>query len=120
MSKNALERTMTPRQDERFAHALGKPAYRDKCNGCGYCCLMVPCLISQSLFGQDIASCPALEFKDGRYHCGLMIDPAVYQHKCLPDVPKLETEGQKKSAAKYIRDRLGAGMGCDARHAGER
>jgi len=42
------------------------------CIGCGYCCQKAPCALVQSMFDYQIERCPALQFDDGRYWCGLL------------------------------------------------
>ena len=42
-----------------------------KCVGCGFCCLMEQCIVSQRLHGK-LNQCPELIFKDGRHWCDLV------------------------------------------------
>lgn len=70
-----------------------KPAYLEKCNGCGVCCLAMPCGISMGAFGtQPGQRCPVLEWREGRFWCG------AYE---------MDTTG-------FVRLRLGIGEGCDS------
>lgn len=48
----------------------------NECNGCGYCCMSVPCDVSRRLY-QSADICPQLQWdKDkNRYLCGLMLLP---------------------------------------------
>lgn len=62
-----IEMTMPIAQNE-----LPKPAYGQPCNGCGLCCKAIPCPIAEQLLGVSEGSCPALEWDDGRYWCGLI------------------------------------------------
>lgn len=65
------------------------------CNGCGYCCAAEQCLISLELFGPVGAPCPAMQFADGRFYCGVLREaPPTVQ----PTIAFL----------------LGIGHGCDA------
>lgn len=75
----SLHETMTRREQSRFAQSLNKPVYGDKCNGCGYCCMMKPCSISLFIYN-DPEKCPALVFREGKYRCGLISEP----EKVLP------------------------------------
>lgn len=72
-----------------------KPAFGSPCNGCGFCCAAEQCEISLQVFGDVGAPCPAMQFEDGRFHCGVLRDaPPVVQ-------PLIA----------YV---LGIGRGCDA------
>lgn len=57
-----------------------KPAYGAACNGCGLCCVAVPCSLAMAFIDQcdEAKPCPALEWADGRSWCGLIRNPAKY------------------------------------------
>lgn len=102
--------TMTDREALRFAITLGKPKRDEPCNGCGYCCMMVQCKISIAAFGEH-KTCPALEFKDGKYRCGLMCNLGEYAGKGkMPGLPAEDIEDGQR----LLREIIGAGKGCDA------
>jgi hypothetical protein len=83
---------------------LKKPLYGQPCNGCGVCCLLEQCPISEQLFGPR-ALCPALEKADGgRLVCGLMVSAPTYIEG-PPELAKLLGEA--------FGVMLGAGSGCD-------
>lgn len=58
-------------------HALAptKPLVGAACNGCGVCCAMTPCPLSWLLLRHRRGPCPALEWQDQRYVCGLTVKP---------------------------------------------
>ena len=87
---------------------LQKPPLGHKCNGRGVCCKAIPCPIATEFLGVDGGECPALEFDEGRYWCGLIRGADKY-------IPGLEG---KPWAASIFRDLLlstGAWIGiCDS------
>lgn len=80
-----------------------KPPVGHPCNGCGFCCASEPCLVSQGVFGigLDYGPCPALEWGEGRFWCGLLRSPEAYG---------------MEGAEPLLRQLLGVdiGAGCDA------
>lgn len=47
-----------------------KPKGGEPCNGCGVCCLAMPCRISMRAFDTKPGErCPVLEWRDGRFWC---------------------------------------------------
>jgi Fe-S-cluster-containing hydrogenase component 2 len=46
----------------------------EKCKGCGYCCLKVPCIPAIFIHGEGIKRCPDLYWneKENKYRCKLM------------------------------------------------
>lgn len=56
-----------------------KPAFGAPCNGCGLCCLIEPCILAiEFLEAPAAARCPALEWEEGRFWCGLLRTPHRY------------------------------------------
>lgn len=80
----------------------------DKCNNCGECCNALPCGIALELIEgcNPPGPCPALEFKDGKYYCGLLIHSSQY----------IDLGENVEWKNKWLRDLfsqiLGIGMGC--------
>lgn len=58
--------------------------------------------------------CPALEWEDGRFWCGLMRHPAAYD----AEIEHLKQFGEAISAG-YYRCLIGEGKGCDSDDLGE-
>jgi hypothetical protein len=78
-------------------HGPNKPKRGEPCNGCGYCCAAEVCEIGLHAFGASTpAPCPALEFRDGRFWCGIV--------RKMDEVPE----------GKILRMLLGIELGCDA------
>jgi hypothetical protein len=58
-----------------------KPKEGQPCNGCGYCCMEEPCQVAESVLHIDPTvnkPCPALEWQDGRFYCGLIRNMSRY------------------------------------------
>ena len=55
---------------------LNKPKFSEPCNGCGYCCTMELCEVAEGYFPGASLPCPALEYQDGRFWCGLVTRPS--------------------------------------------
>jgi hypothetical protein len=86
-----------------------KPKFGEKCNGCGMCCTVEPCLIAQTLLNCHEGPCVALETEtDGRKTCGMVKRPAHYMFN--EDAPPSAT-GEFQV---MIANMLGIGRGCDA------
>lgn len=74
-----------------------KPRKGEPCNGCGFCCAAEVCEIGLAAMGPDTqAPCPAMEFSEGRFWCGIV---------------KAEDE---LGVFPLVRLMLGIGKGCDA------
>ena len=90
------------------AEAITKPAYGQPCNGCGVCCIATPCLLATDMIGATEGRCPALEWEDGRFWCGLLRNA----HKYLPGLE------EKPWVDDHLRELIlssGAfGVGCDS------
>ena len=86
---------------------IPKPAFGEPCNGCGWCCHMTACALAIDWLpdAHEGQPCPALEFRDGRSGCGLILRPSHYLG--------LRFNGDAHLAP-MIAEALGAGRGCDA------
>lgn len=85
-----------------------KAAYGAACNNCGLCCRAELCPLGQIIFHTVAGPCPALEHTAGGFECGVIVHPERY-------APAHEPSKVREVAAMAI----GAGIGCDARLAGE-
>lgn len=89
-------------------NAPAKPSFGSPCNGCGYCCKAIPCVLARDMIGAREGPCPALEHDDGRYWCGLIRAP----HKHIYGLQ------EKPWADPTIREAILAtgafGVGCDS------
>ena len=84
---------------------LEKPAWSEPCNGCGMCCTVEPCGLGVALLGAKKGPCPAMEWDDRRFRCGLVVRPSAY----------LGTDRKKDMAYGTFHARmLGIGKGCDS------
>ena len=94
--------------------AANKPPHGAPCNGCGLCCMTSLCPLASHHFkrGGLEAPCPALERTPAGYTCGLIANPMTYARAIA-----LEHGVEATSAAAAVLN--GAGLGCDARLAGE-
>lgn len=57
---------------------IGKTRPREKCVGCGYCCIQNPCSFCKSMYPDTVARgeiCPLLEWNGERYMCKLITTP---------------------------------------------
>lgn len=81
-----------------------KPIEGQPCNGCGFCCAAERCLIAVEVIGPGPAPCPAMEFEDGRFWCGILRNVSHYR----PDLPKYADIIFRKELARYF------GTGCDS------
>ncbi len=84
---------------------LEKPSWSEACNGCGMCCTIEPCGLARVLIGAKRGPCPAMEWDDRRFRCGLVTRPSAY----------LGTPRSKDLAYGAFHARmLGIGKGCDS------
>lgn len=84
-----------------------KPPRGSPCNGCGWCCAMEPCGLAREFIGEHVkAPCPALERRDGRFVCGLILRPSHYL--------RLPNDWADEHLGGVFADALGVGKGCDA------
>lgn len=81
----------------------------NRCNGCGVCCLAEQCAIGVEIFG-NTQVCPALEFDQDRFWCGLMIDPGHYG----APIPSGLRELHPEAPARYYRNLISPQAGCDS------
>jgi len=49
-----------------------------RCNGCGLCCALQLCDLAREFLDAAAAPCPAMEFAEGRFWCGLARRPGRY------------------------------------------
>jgi hypothetical protein len=82
-----------------------KPPEGDVCNGCGLCCAVQLCLLAIEFIPGAAAPCPAMEFADGRFWCGLARRPSRYLG--IPASGDRLIRGMVHAA-------LSIGEGCDA------
>lgn len=82
-----------------------KPAEGEACNGCGLCCAVALCPLAVEFLDAAAAPCPAMEFADGRFWCGLARHPSRY----LGTPPFTD-----RLLAPMIHAELTIGGGCDA------
>lgn len=81
-----------------------KAKFHEPCNGCGLCCRVEACEVSKTLLGSHQAPCIALEFRDGKYVCGMVTRP---EHYCQGiDIPLEQVK-------KYVDYWIAPGQGCD-------
>lgn len=86
--------------------APAKPDCGQPCNGCGVCCAAAPCPLSRLLLRHRDGPCPALQWQDNRYFCGLITAPAHYLRWLPPRAVPLFLP----LARRY----LALDIGCDA------
>ena len=88
---------------------LNKPKYGEPCNRCGECCRLELCFLANVVFEGCPAPCPALEYHDGLFACGLIIRPDFYITQNWPAKDRLE---MKQYVTPRIQAVLGIGQGC--------
>lgn len=88
--------------------APSKPALGAPCNGCGLCCLAVPCPLGMWISRRRTGACAALLWCEGelRYQCGLLVEPARFTGWRRPWLLRW--------LSKLARRWIAAGVGCDA------
>jgi len=79
--------------------------FGEQCTGCGKCCTATPCAIGLALLG-DYRPCRALEYKNGKYYCGLVLHASQYV-----DLGEY-VEWKDEFLAKLFSHMLGIGAGC--------
>jgi hypothetical protein len=90
------------------------PGHSNPCNGCGICCIAEQCPVSVKQFGVAQV-CPALQFEDGRFWCGLMKDPLTLG----ADMDGLLEGFDNEVVALAYRQWIGGDKGCDSENDGE-
>mgnify|MGYP001583561810 FL=1 len=78
-----------------------KPPFGAPCNGCGVCCIAELCQIGRKAFGDIPGPCPALQFHQGRFWCGVVLAEYEGRRQGVIELPLLEQT-------------LAIGRGCDA------
>ncbi len=87
------------------AAAPAKPAYGQRCNGCGLCCAAAPCPLGMLISRRRQGACVALLWSEAqqRYLCGAVAAPQRH----LPWLPA--------ALARWLAWRwISAASGCDA------
>ena len=87
---------------------VNKPSLGDSCNHCGMCCIMQPCLLAQEVLNCHSGPCIALEDKDGKKLCGLVMRPAWYMFG------EERSESETANVSVLFANALGLGCGCDS------
>ena len=82
-----------------------KPPEGDACNGCGLCCAVQLCPLAVEFIPGAAAPCPAMEFADSRFWCGLVRRPSRYLG--------IPASGDRLIRA-MVHTALSIGEGCDA------
>jgi hypothetical protein len=82
-----------------------KPPEGASCNGCGLCCAVALCPLAIEFIADAAPPCPAMEFADGRFWCGLARRPSRYF-----GIPR---SGDRLIRA-LVHAALSIGEGCDA------
>lgn len=89
---------------------IEKPDYGSPCNGCGVCCITTPCMLARIVLegAQEGRACPALVVCDGRFQCGLVLDPGEFIGR-----EKAASVGEEalRSSAAFL---VGAETSCDS------
>lgn len=81
-----------------------KPPYGAPCNGCGFCCAAERCILSVEMIGAGPGPCPAMEFEQGRFWCGLVRNASRY----ASHVPEFADDAFRQMMMPYF------GTGCDS------
>lgn len=82
-----------------------KPPEGTACNGCGLCCAVVLCEVAVEVLPGACAPCPAMEYSEGRFWCGLVRYPSRYLGTPPPS---------DRLLGPMIHAALNIGGGCDA------
>lgn len=82
-----------------------KPPEGEACNGCGLCCAVELCALAIEFLEAAAAPCPAMEFADGRFWCGLARRPS--RHLGTP-------AASNRLIRPMVHAALSIGEGCDA------
>lgn len=96
--------------------APSKPDLGEACNGCGVCCLAVPCPLGMVLSRRRRGACRAVQWMPQQrvYRCGAMAGSLDVAQRCLPAwlqplAPWLASL-LRRIAPRWI----AAGAGCDS------
>ncbi|MEE7492218.1 hypothetical protein [Methylobacterium oryzae] len=96
--------------ETRCRRMIAKPREGQPCTGCGYCCAESACGLAREYVAgvgaKHDGPCPALEFEDGRFWCGLVRHAGRYM-----DFPEDWADTMLGGLFAQV---LGAGQGCDA------
>jgi len=80
----------------------------NSCRQCGTCCKEETCQISVDGFGGYISPCPALEYEEGLFYCGLITRPSKYIDLGVP------AKWKDRMVSGLFCLTLGIGEGCDS------
>jgi hypothetical protein len=99
---------------------LPKPRLHESCNGCGYCCVVEPCMLAKEFLDCHEGPCVALEQADGRTYCGLVRNPLLHLYRAhgpgevAPDVQLRQAAATNTDLGVQFASTLRLGAGCDA------
>jgi hypothetical protein len=98
------------------AHAPPKPPLGQTCNGCGQCCLAVPCPLGALLSGARSGACKAVRWEEpgNRYRCGAVTAPAEVLRQLLPGFLQGLVRPLAWLLGPLARRWIAAGAGCDS------
>lgn len=90
---------------------LQKPKFREPCNRCGECCRQSHCELGIFTFrpADEYTQCPALEYHDGQFSCGLVIR---MDHYIGLQWPESDRGFFKALIVPMVEVCLGIGQGC--------
>lgn len=69
---------------------LTKPRFGTPCNGCGVCCQQEVCRVGVVAFGARPGPCPALQWHQGRFWCGLVLAEYEGRRQEMLELPLLD------------------------------
>lgn len=82
---------------KKFSNSPKYPGYKSECNGCGVCCLSVPCAVSHQFNMWRKGRCIALHFDGKKYVCNVISDPKslsrIYDFSNIPVEERLSAIG---------------------------
>ena len=57
--------------------AANKPAFKEPCNNCGWCCLTEVCPIGVEITGSDVIPCSLLKTEGDKHTCSVANIPSI-------------------------------------------
>jgi hypothetical protein len=96
--------------------APSKPAVGAPCNGCGVCCLAVPCPLGMLLSRRRRGPCQALQWTPAQavYRCGAMAGSLDVAQRCLPACLQRMAPWLAGLLRRIAPRWIAAGAGCDS------